>query len=554
MVLTGEDAVAELRRVERELDAHHRQLEALSHSGTALVRALLRAFQLASIGRHLRFGRRDRPLQLLAAGDELAEGLAQAVQWVYQAGPGPAPPSEVDGPGDQEVRALLEHARAYSVLCWWHVAVSRGICTVTYDTCARRFSFEYSDGSVRAGLASFNLALGKQLRDASFPAAWQATTALLPLVPRYAHVEPGGRLGVDWSVLSTKEGQTWISAYGAVGGSEHPDDWSLGTYTLGQHARFRHTLALVAFVWQAAFMLAWHTTSESSDILDACLLVMLPNEWGHLLARASGLPADTVQAIVGDLTYGPPSRRLDPLLQPFLPVGDPGLALAPAAVSATAAEANALRLMTRDPERKRLYDDLSTQKEGLFLAEILPVVGGLGLPCATRRQSKGMAGDIDLLLLDRHTGVTLVVELKWLLPALSPADVFEEDDQLRRAVESQVVPAVAHVTREWSRLVPAWIPEARGRQPGRVLGMVVSKHAGGTGKVFDPGVPVVEWTFLARVVGKDVGRGLACVWRRCRNRPDRRQILSPAEWTQKRVRFLEYTYSVPGLRLPGDAK
>lgn len=181
----------------------------------------------------------------------------------------------------------------------------------------------------------------------------------------------------------------------------------LGGFSLRE---FRAVYASLTAIASAHEHLSFRWSLGRRYPLESIVLNHTRQQWVDSLSGLSGIAADTVDAIISDMTLGA-SRLLDLMVHPFVALDDDGrrLGVLPHFVLASNAEENILR--TCSNIRPRFYNAASVLKEAEMREELDYVISPFRL--AGPAKLRGDLPDIDLLVEDVETSTVAICELKW---------------------------------------------------------------------------------------------------------------------------------------------
>jgi hypothetical protein len=144
----------------------------------------------------------------------------------------------------------------------------------------------------------------------------------------------------------------------------HGDSVDIGPYNLGE---FKQGYAALATICAVHEDFCFRFGMKHEYPVNSCVVMRTRDEWAQLIARITGLEKEKCSAIIDDLTVD--DRFWDLHVQPFVPVGDDVLAVAPQFPLHSRADENILRVC--DHRRRSYFDEVSGLKEQEMLDDLL---------------------------------------------------------------------------------------------------------------------------------------------------------------------------------------
>ncbi len=281
-----------------------------------------------------------------------------------------------------------------------------------------------------------------------------------------------------------------------------PDAMNLGVCTTSEFKDFWVALRTVAAVHKLLF------NAVASRSSQAAVPIFIKEEWVNLLSELSGLDSAKVGRLVDYLTYdysltqkGKDKHATEAMSQPFFAMSSEQLALSCFFVLNSNAERNLFDLTSS--KQPSLYDRLKKSKEVQWAEALAQRFRDLGIHAVAEENYPG--GDIDLFVIDLRSGVSLVIQLKWLLhDRIKDGHVKEA-----RKAFSQAKGAI-----DWIRANPSiaarklGVSEAQ-LQLAQIHPMAVMKESILNGMATDPEVPILSGVILDFLIDEtegDIGR------------------------------------------------
>ena len=200
----------------------------------------------------------------------------------------------------------------------------------------------------------------------------------------------------------------------------------LGPYNVGE---LQQGYAALSTIFSVHEDLCFRFGVRHGYPVNSCVMMRTSKEWATLVSRVTGLEEKKSSAMVDDLTLA--DRFWDLHVQPFIPVDENMLAVAPQFPLHSRADENILRVCGH--RRRSYFDDASLLKEQEMLDGLLP-------QCPKRFSSSGLISlpdglpDIDLLLVDEDSSTVLVAELKWLRKPFGWRERIERDEDFKKGL------------------------------------------------------------------------------------------------------------------------
>jgi hypothetical protein len=188
----------------------------------------------------------------------------------------------------------------------------------------------------------------------------------------------------------------------------HPDSIQLNGYALSDFKSFYVALLILCSVHEY-ICYPWKTIGEAVPI-SSLVMVKPRTVWIETLSRVSRLPQKTCETILSDLTFRPSSKAASLCLNPFVPVDQFRLAVAPQFPLASAADENILR--TFSYLYPALFSAQNTEKEAAMLGTIHRENPGYHIESSIELPDKST--EIDIVIEDTNSSTVILAELKWI--------------------------------------------------------------------------------------------------------------------------------------------
>lgn len=292
-----------------------------------------------------------------------------------------------------------------------------------------------------------------------------------------------------------------------------PDSWSLPRYSFGDFRSVLSAIRVIAMIHHFAHVAAARQGCVALGYLDS-VLVMRRGELSKRLKRYTGLGIDVVNAVIHDATFGERDiRNPDPAIQPLIPLTADRIAISPTLFLASDIERNLTVLLNRLPEEKKVYSQLSEDREKISRRRIIDRLQPLGL----RFWHGNLPGrndlpDVDLAVINDIERTCLILELKAFIGPAEPREILEKSEEIEKGV-SQI-----NVLRNSTRLESALLNgplEIDGSYD--VSFALASETFVGIPSVQDETVPVVRIDHLVRRLLAGNSLSSVCDWLQTRD-------------------------------------
>jgi len=247
-------------------------------------------------------------------------------------------------------------------------------------------------------------------------------------------LEDGRIVLSDVTALSDDRVRRWLD-FAWVRQRAFPADTDVGGFNVGEFDAF----------WRALYAWSVCVTSIYSDSCGRRRIaqeqsmptqVVRRGEFIRSMAALSGLPAVTVESILGRLKVDHRTNKLDMYLQPLL-CGGEWVAWSVRGVQMSVSQRNLLKLMARTPAHKLMADAIIGGRERTLLAEIATWLKGKKWTVITNRKLPGLEdGEVDLIGWNwSYPTEILIIEAKALLQADDPNEVRSATREMQHAQE-----------------------------------------------------------------------------------------------------------------------
>ena len=260
-----------------------------------------------------------------------------------------------------------------------------------------------------------------------------------------------------------------------------------------------------------------------------------------LLASVAGVPNEAADFILKCYSYDRKINGKGPICQPFIPIAGDEVCISSSLAAFFDFERNFFKLLHRSPSLLPLSASIDNQKE----PNALRYLSTLFAPSeyATKDCVPVPKTDIDLLVYDRRTGFTLVIQHKWVTAPETPDESSSNDEFLRKGITQGIK------ARDYLCLNHEYIREVLklsvAAPVNRVECVTVCRGLEGSGFMEPSDVPVVmEQAFEA--LFKQSG-GLDALWVLLQTRPDKASAGEQAVDGKMIVQLGEYEFVMPAL-------
>ncbi len=265
-------------------------------------------------------------------------------------------------------------------------------------------------------------------------------------------------------------------------------------------------------------------------------------EFVYLLSRISELPMEIVAQMLDWHTF---DRRIagdNPLMQPFLPLNEDLLCLPTVHVKGNSFERNFMKLLHRHPNLREFSAQVDSQLEPAALASLAQMFPEPQYKTQREVDIPGVT-DIDLLIFDTASNITLVIQHKWLIPPDTLKESASNDEKLSEGV-SQALKSCEHLGNNHTFLKTK-LGLSQNQQIGAIEGVVVCRGYEGTGFLGNPTVPIVREDSFKELVTQTNDLNELCGLLTAR--PDHDQSEATSADVQTVLQLCDYEFVFPSL-------
>lgn len=301
-----------------------------------------------------------------------------------------------------------------------------------------------------------------------------------------------------------------------------PLDWHFDGFKLGEFRLVHDAIRAIVYVWQQVSPIM-----DLTGVPHATRFPYVVN--AHDLSMAvkdiTALPTKTVARVLEHLTYGALGiMRPDPAVQPLVVLGSGSYLLSTPLILGTAAERNLSVLLNALPNQRKIYADLTQDKEAMMRNRIVHRLPARLLIWHGRIHSD--LPRVDLVVADPVAHALLLIELKWFIDPAEPREIDERSEELAKGIQQckRLMTAIAHA--------PSLLHAIGSFEVREVAAVVVSANWIGLGNIQDEAIPIVnEDHLVAKVLAADGLAGIVS-WLHSRD-------YLPREGTHFRTRWFE---------------
>ena len=260
-----------------------------------------------------------------------------------------------------------------------------------------------------------------------------------------------------------------------------------------------------------------------------------------LLASVAEISNEAAEFILKCYSYDPRINGKGPICQPFFLIADDNVCVSSLMASFFDFERNFFKLLHRSPLLLPLAASIDGQKEAIairYLSTLFPTVDYATKDCVPVPRT-----DIDLLVYERRSGFTLVIQHKWVTAPETPEDSSSNDEYLQKGIAQGIA------ARDYLRLNPNYIREILGLPVGlpvsRVECATVCRGLEGTSFMEPSNVPVVMEQAFETLFKQSAG--LDALWKMLLTRPDKVLAAEQAVDCKMTVELGDYQFVMPAL-------
>jgi len=227
----------------------------------------------------------------------------------------------------------------------------------------------------------------------------------------------------------------------------HPDSFVLNGYTLKEFKSFYVALLILCGIHEYVCY-PWNRPGQPVPV-SSLVMVKSRVNWIAELQQISGLPSRTCQQITTDLTFDPLSKNASLCINPFVPLDQFTLAVAPQFPLASAVDENVLR--TFSYLYPALFSAQNTEKDAAMKTALRTANPGYRIEDSIELPDKST--EIDILLEDEDSSTVVLAELKWIR---KPNRVLERIDR-----EADVAKGLRQLAliRDYTRKHPSFLKQ-----------------------------------------------------------------------------------------------
>jgi hypothetical protein len=211
----------------------------------------------------------------------------------------------------------------------------------------------------------------------------------------------------------------------------HADSFQLNGYSLAEFKAVYVGLLILSAIHE---YICYPWDKQGQPIPESSLVMIKRRfEWISKLSRISGVPKNTCDSIIKDLTLRPENRSFTSLcITPFVPLDnrDDTLAIAPQFPLTSAVDENALRQFSYT--YPALFSAQNTQKEESMRNQLRAANPGYKVDFSNPLPDGST--EIDVLIEDKATSTVVLGELKWLRKPYKPLERIEREKDLEKGI------------------------------------------------------------------------------------------------------------------------
>jgi hypothetical protein len=211
----------------------------------------------------------------------------------------------------------------------------------------------------------------------------------------------------------------------------HPDSFQLNGYSLAEFKAVYVGLLILSAIHE---YICYPWPKQGQPIPESSLVMVKRRfQWISRLSGISGVPKNTCDTIVKDLTLRPENRSFTSLcITPFVPLDsrDDTLAVAPQFPLTSAVDENALRQFSYT--FPALFSAQNTQKEESMRSQLKVANPGYKIDFAIPLPDGST--EIDVVIEDEANSTVVLGELKWLRKPYKPLERLEREKNLEKGI------------------------------------------------------------------------------------------------------------------------
>jgi hypothetical protein len=420
----------------------------------------------------------------------------------------------------------------------------RGQVEVRYDSLARRTVFSYSSLDESAA----DTLLRTHERDSKIIEASEADQAIAGELTQQASRELNRTIlfaspdAIDytWTPTLLAVARRYAEVAARAMRWEFPPDLAIGNLTFGDVRRFWGALHAVEFIHSSAHLMAAQGQPKNIP-RGSILLVKRREEWSELLADIGGVGVGAVSELLWWYTFDLKVAETTAPIQPFFEVGPDNLAVPMSLVTTSSVERNLQKILSRHPNLRSSYTQVKSAKERIALTHLCSLFSVEEFAVKPTVAIKGIT-DADLVVFEKSSGFTLVIQHKWLIAPETVAESSSNDDELRKGTIQAVQSRDAF--RNDHALVRRVLNLPNAQLIDRVEAVVICRGAEPTGFLEKLAVPIaLELAF--EELWQQASNSLSKLWEKLSSRPDHVEAASRYEDTVATIAIGGLRFSVP---------
>lgn len=216
---------------------------------------------------------------------------------------------------------------------------------------------------------------------------------------------------------------------------EIPTNWNLGSYSLNDYRR----------LWFYIYL----KCSISLHFLDMVfpyenypfIYIQKETDWIKEISEGTELDIQKTKELLNDITFNDSYSSIGIRIQPFVRICEDLLALSPTLVDVSMYDGNMLEYQSKI--NKKIYDNLSQQKESILINEIRKLFrcrpGILLKDKIEIRKNGNVLTDIDLILLEKEKKSLYLIQIKWPLRPKDEFDLFKKSEEIIKAFDQAII-------------------------------------------------------------------------------------------------------------------
>lgn len=278
-----------------------------------------------------------------------------------------------------------------------------------------------------------------------------------------------------------------------------PEFWNLGTYTLQEYKRFNVSLDELLIKWIKNHLERNPKITIEEYPFKKLIKVFHKKWWVNQISQLSGLSEETVDSIIGDLTYSN-TKNNDPAYQFFIPLSKEKLALSICFTSMyVRPERNLIALLPKLEDKA--FNKLSNDCEAQQIKMIRQLLNNKNIIIGEKKtKAQEKRPGMDILFLNIETLDLLFVELKWRIPPSSTSEMYAVDEHVEKGLRSLLI-AQQYINQNIDTILSEYFgPQYKKIRPTRFEGCVVINENIGTGRRCDKFAPVITLDHLIELL------------------------------------------------------